>query len=243
MANSLLKDWTKTVLEKFKREEAQEPLIFSKSSELVLSLNNGKDQNLLKDFQNTTLPVMNTVKLKRIDAFNHPEIINKFMNNSVAQGTKEFMIGTGCQLNKEECQAYIKGIQAVAQKVTDYLYLGGFIMDQEKFEQVMISCKHLKYLEFNNWIIPTDKECDFSQQLSDSTIHTILFDHTGSSITSKWNEDGAQRFKNIIQGLSKEQGIKENLKKIFLRKCCVSIKDAISILKENGLTNTKVFWC
>ena len=105
---------------------------------LILNLNKDKDQNLLKDLQNTTLPVVDTVRLNRIDAFNHPEIINKFLKNSVAKGTKNFKIGTGCMLNQHQCQAYIKGIKAVAKKVTDCIYLGGFIMNQKNFAKFLI---------------------------------------------------------------------------------------------------------
>ena len=127
----------------------QECFNLSETSEFVLNLFNGKDQRLLEYLQNKTLPVVNTVKLDKIDHFNYPGIINNFMKNSVAPGTKRFRIGTGCNLNQEQCQAYIEGLQKVAQKVTDNLYLGGFIMEQEKFEQVIISCKHIKTLEFN----------------------------------------------------------------------------------------------
>ena len=131
MIDELLKDSPKSEVEKLYVKHMLESVTISETFELVLNLNNKRDQNLLKDLQDITLPVVNTVRLNRIDAFNYPEIINKFMKNSVAQEIKKFFIGTHCKLKKEKCQAYIEGIQAVAKKVTDHLYLEEFIMDQE----------------------------------------------------------------------------------------------------------------
>ena len=56
-----------------------------------------------------------------------------------------------------------------------------------------------------------------------------------------WNQDGVKRFKNFIKGLAKEQGIKDNLKEIFISGLCISNQDAMNIILENGLHNTHLF--
>ena len=89
-------------------------------------------------------------------------------------------------------------------------------MNQKELQQIMVCCKHVKELEFHGCYIPTDEECDFNSLLSDSKVEVLDFSSTGNSDRSQWNLNGAQRFKNIIKGLSKEQGIQDNLKEISL---------------------------
>ena len=102
----------------------------------------------------------------------------------------------------------------------------------------MVSCKYIKELVLLSCTILTDEECDFKNKLFDSKIQIITLNNTG--YWSHWNLNGAQRLKNIVKGLSKEQGIKDYLKVIHLNRCWISRAQAESILIENGLDNVDV---
>ena len=188
---------------------------------------------LLKELQYIKLPVLKSVKLDKVGCFKHPTIINQFLKESVARGTKQFLFNTQNDLGKDKSKAYIEGIQRMADKVTESLYLKSLWMNQKEFHKIMISSQHINSLGFSNCYITTDEECDFKNQLSGSRLRTIRFDYTGNK--SQWKLNGAQRFKNIVKALSKEKGIKANLKNISLVHCEIPKAEALQILRENGL--------
>ena len=87
-------------------------------------------------------------------------------------------------------------------------------MEKEDFEEIMISAQHTQTIKFEYCYLNINEICDFKQQLKLSTFHTLDFVTTGGSGYSKWESEGGATFKNIIEGLGKEEGVVKNLKTI-----------------------------
>jgi len=184
------------------------------------------------------MPVIRKISFNCVECFKHPSIIHKFLMNSVAKGTKNFGFRVKQRLSKNESKVYVEGVKRVARKITDSLLLSCIWIGQQEFQQIIVSCKYIKELIFFSCAVLTDEECDFKNLLFDSKIQVINFSQTGNS--SHWNMNRAQRFKNIVIGFSKEQGIKDNLREIRLSQCWIFRAQAESILIENGLENVRV---
>ena len=69
---------------------------------LKINLNDAKHQDLLKLLQNMELPLINQVCIDYVNNFNEPDIINKFMKESISYGLKKFIFDTRNELNHEE---------------------------------------------------------------------------------------------------------------------------------------------
>ena len=80
------------------------------------------------------LPSMSEIKISYISRFDNPDIINKFMRESVAEGTQIFRFSTYNGLNYSQCQTYLEGIHKVANKITQCLDLSSFRMDRQEFK-------------------------------------------------------------------------------------------------------------
>ena len=223
------------------RKHIQGIITKNKIFTITLDMNQRDYGRLIKELQYIKLPELGSVRLNNVSCFKHPSIINKFLKESVARGTKQFTFCSRYDIGIHKSKAYIEGIQRVAEKVTNSLYLKSLWMGQKEFYKIMVSSQHIKSLEFSNCDITTDEECDFKGQLSDSRVGTIRFDYTGNK--SQWNLNEAQRFKNIIKGLSKEKGIKANLEKISLVHCQIPKAEAYQILCENGLDKVNLSGC
>ena len=74
-------------------------------------------------------------------------------------------------------------------------------------------------------------------------IEEIDFMLTGDFKNSDWGKDDGERFRSIIKGLGKEQGIRDNLNHLVIDLCSISKEDAKKILVENGLENVEVTNC
>ena len=94
------------------------------------------------------LPVIREISLNYVEYFKHPSLIYKFLKNNVAKGTKNFVFKTSSNLSKGQCKVYIEVIRSVAIKITNSLALSSIWMDQQEFQQIMISYKYIKELKF-----------------------------------------------------------------------------------------------
>ena len=75
-----------------------------------------------------------------IGYYHQPEIITKFMSESISKGTKEFrIIDNDSKLKYIQYQEYLAGIKDAALKITDEFCIQNFILNRSEFEQIMIS--------------------------------------------------------------------------------------------------------
>mmetsp|Transcript_26329 Transcript_26329/g.23282 ORF Transcript_26329/g.23282 Transcript_26329/m.23282 type:complete len:299 (+) Transcript_26329:501-1397(+) len=119
-----------------------------KNFNLELNLKTTSHQNLIRVLKDTKLPIIDTVRLYNIGYFNEPEILNKFMKESIHQRTKEFYFqNDGSKLTHPECQDYLEAIKSVADKVHELLHLSMFRMNKEDFEDILISAKNCKNID------------------------------------------------------------------------------------------------
>ena len=90
-----------------------------------LFLDEDNDQNLLEELQHIKLPMMKGVNLVYVDDFYNPSIINKFMKESLSNGTKRFSFESNNLLDEYEFEYYLKSIKTLTGKVTDSFVLSG----------------------------------------------------------------------------------------------------------------------
>ena len=112
-------------------------------------------------------------------------------------------------------------------------------MGKEEFEDILQSAKHIHTIEFDRCYIEIDSECNFGDTLDGSKFKKLDFDESGRYSYSNWNEDGRE-FKNIIEGLSKVESVKQNLEEIGLHNCNITKDLALKIVKNGGFDNVKV---
>ena len=169
---------------------------------------------MIKVLQDSKLPILKKIFLVDVGDFKTPSVVNKFLTQ-ISIGTKQFEFDNNCgDLCLSECKQHLEGLKAAAHKVTDEFYLYKMRMEKEDFEEIMISAQHTQAVEFECCYLNIDEALDFKQQLKLSTFHTLDFYRTGRSDFSNWESEGGATFKNIIKGLSKEEGVVKNLKTI-----------------------------
>ena len=112
-------------------------------------------------------------------------------------------------------------------------------MGKEEFEDILQSAKHIHTIQFDQCYIEIDSMCNFEDNLDGSTFKKLDFDDSGQSSKSNWNKDGRE-FKNIIEGLSKVESVKQNLEEIGLSQCNITKDLALKIIKNGGFDDVKV---
>ena len=112
-------------------------------------------------------------------------------------------------------------------------------MGKEEFEDILQSAKHMHTIQFDYCYIEIDSDCNFGDTLDGSTFKKLDFDDSGQSSYSNWNKDGRE-FKNIIEGLSKVESVKQNLEEIYLGGCNITKDLALKIVKNGGFDDVKV---
>ena len=150
------------------------------------------------------------------------------------------MYNDGSKLLNSNCIEYMDGIISVANKISHLFTLLFFQIDKEDFEKIVIAAQNIETIQFINCHMNFAESCDFKGKLRNATFHEIDFDNTGDSSYCNWKDDKGQTFKNIVEGLSKEEGVLNNLKTIRLRDCAISRNFAEKVLRDNRLDNVNL---
>ncbi|CAI2363762.1 unnamed protein product [Moneuplotes crassus] len=212
---------------------------FNESSSVCINLSNTSSQDLLKTLQLFRLPPLASLDVCKIYNFNHPEVITKFIENSLSEHIKYFRFSTG-SISYPSISAYMGSLQKTLPLIPDKVELVHWAITKQEFEDLMLSCQHSKYAYFYGCKILTDSEIDFKDRLDQASFTAIDFNYTGHSGYTNWSEDGFMKFKNIVKGFAKVESIKNRHIDIHLGNCGMSKSQAEAILQENGLTKMNV---
>ncbi|CAI2361883.1 unnamed protein product [Moneuplotes crassus] len=212
---------------------------FNESSGVDINLSNTSSQDLLKTLQLFRLPPLASLDVCNIRYFNHPEVITKFVENSLSEHIKHFRfsIGNG---SCPSISAYMGSLQKTLPLIPDKVELVHWSITKQEFEDLMASCQHSKYVYFCACKILTDSGIDFGDRLDQASFTTIDFNYTGHSSYDNWSKNGFVKFKNIVKGFAKVESIKNRPIDIHLGDCGISKSQAEIILQENGLTKMNV---
>ncbi|CAI2361929.1 unnamed protein product [Moneuplotes crassus] len=212
---------------------------FNEDSQFSISVKNTSDQELLKALQLFRLPPLERFTLTSIYAFNKPEVITKFLGNTLSENVKYFYFSTStdsCLDLSPYMDTLTKTLPLIPSRV-DFVY---WTMTSSQFQDLLVAAQKTDHVKFWCCKIDIGEEVDFGGRLDQAAFTKIDFEYTGGSDYSNWAQNGFETFKNIVKGLAKVESIKNRQVSINLSNCGMSKDQAESILQENGMTNMVV---
>ncbi|CAI2365111.1 unnamed protein product [Moneuplotes crassus] len=220
---SLLKDWEVYDEDNLKDKEIK----FDQKTCLTLDLENDNHLEFLTKI-NKRIPDCRSISIASIPGEN--EVVKTFLRLYFPNKVEHFHFNEDSDLSG--CLSfYMTELEALSSKVEERFWICNFEVSQHQMKTLLAKYKRKRWFGFYNCKLALSSVPDFGGTLKGSQLEILDLHCCGISDLGDW-ENNPAHFKNLIEGLAKEQDFKNNLKHILMWGCGMEKSQVEEILKK-----------
>lgn len=208
---------------------------FTHQSELVFKMNDPKANSFIKHYVENKLKLPNLKKLEFNWVKEKDEYLNSFLSDCWPQSLQIFSFNDRSTFHIS-LSSYIPSLSKCLPAVTTQVYfVYTDIESSGDLSTLVKASRNSLNLVVRSCEVHTDDKCNFGEE--EYNTKSISFGHYLGENICKWN--GTDRFKNIIEGISKSN-FKKRLETIGINESNVSKANAEACLSRFGCNDIQI---
>lgn len=171
----------------------------------------------------------NLGKLDLLNPSSEDEGVKKLLVDHVSNKVK--ILNFGSEQENIELGSYADDIVQLNGSIQERISLKNLSISQESMIKLFSAFQHLIELSFSDWKLDLEEVPDFKKSLHSATLSKLNLDGCGKSLFGNWKENHIH-FDNLINGLSQQKGIMDNLEQISIKNWGIDLTNAQEILEK-----------